>query len=87
MSREDDFALNEDGTHIRSVNDYCSVDGLLHQPLFDKRRGERICGKCGLVMQERMIIPEYSGVRSFSSDERSRREHSAPVNALIPDMK
>jgi transcription initiation factor TFIIB len=84
---EEDALRNEDGVEIKSVEDFCLAGGL-HSIIHDEERAEDICGKCGLVMSERMISMAHSGTRSFSSEERNKRDHhGSPINALIPDIQ
>lgn len=86
-TRPDDIIRNEAGTLVYSADDYC-VDGTLHEIIFDQERSERLCSKCGLIIQERIISMAYSGSRAFSKAEQDKRQtHGSPVNPLIPDLQ
>ncbi|MHA1585144.1 MAG: transcription initiation factor IIB [Promethearchaeota archaeon] len=55
--------------------------------IIDHARGENICANCGLVISEHMIDRSREGRRSFSMDEKSKRDHTgSPVNSLLPDL-
>jgi len=64
-------------------------DGVKNEfGIIDNEKAEIICGKCGLVLSERMISMEKSGQRAFSTEERNKREqHGSPINPLMPDMQ
>ncbi len=87
MDYTDDGVKNEFGLEKRNIEDFC-LDGKLHRPIIDNEKAEIICGKCGLVLSERMISMEKSGQRAFSTEERNKREqHGSPINPLMPDMQ
>ncbi len=56
-------------------------------PLYDTTRGEFTCANCGLVLSDHIIDSELSGRRSFSAEEKAKREtKGSPMNALMPDI-
>ena len=56
-------------------------------PLYDSSRGEFTCMNCGLVISDHIIDSELSGRRSFSAEEKAKREtKGSPINALMPDI-
>ena len=56
-------------------------------PRYDSTRGEFTCMNCGLVISDHIIDLELSGRRSFSAEEKAKREtKGSPMNALMPDI-
>ncbi len=52
----------------------------------DEQRGERVCSRCGLVIQDHVVNPENER-RSFTQEERDKRSRTgAPVTNLSVDM-
>jgi transcription initiation factor TFIIB len=53
--------------------------------VIDPNRGEKICSKCGLIAEEKMIDPGVEW-RSYNSEEYDRRSRvGSPTNATIYD--
>ncbi|MHA1250353.1 MAG: transcription initiation factor IIB [Candidatus Helarchaeota archaeon] len=58
---------------------------LSHEIIIDKKRGEKICSNCGLVLEEKEIDqgPEW---RAFTLDERNRRSRvGSPLTYTVHD--
>lgn len=63
----------------------CTECGSNHI-ITDTQRGEKVCGDCGLVLQEHKINLGQER-RAFTSEERSKRIRTgAPITHLLPDM-
>ncbi len=55
--------------------------------IIDRARGENVCISCGLVISHHIIDQGREGRRSFSMDEKSKRDQTgSPVSALLPDL-
>lgn len=82
MDREEAFTLDE--TDMRPASRHLCPDCGSAHVITDVRSGERICGECGLVLEDMLMDdgPEY---RSFSLEENLSRERvGAPNTSLMP---
>lgn len=51
------------------------------------QRGEIVCRQCGLVVNEREIDLNHSGVRAYSKQEKDKKERTgSPISILMPDI-
>ncbi|MFO8017145.1 MAG: transcription initiation factor IIB family protein [Promethearchaeia archaeon] len=51
------------------------------------QRGEIVCRKCGLVVSEREIDLNHSGVRAYSKQEKDKKARTgSPISILMPDI-
>ena len=49
--------------------------------------GETVCHRCGLVVNERGIDTAHSGVRTFSTQDKARKNHNGtPISSLVADI-
>lgn len=52
-----------------------------------EEKGETVCRQCGLIVSERLVDFSHSGKRSYTTQERNKREQTgAPITILLPDM-
>jgi transcription initiation factor TFIIB len=50
-------------------------------------RGETICKQCGLVITERGLDLNHSGIRAYTKQEKDRKERTGcPMSILMPDI-
>ena len=50
-------------------------------------RGETVCQQCGLVVGERNLDINHSGIRAYSKHEKDRKERTgSPMSILMPDI-
>ncbi len=50
-------------------------------------RGETVCELCGLVMDERRLDRNHSGIRAYSKQEKDKKERTgSPISVLTPDI-
>ena len=51
-----------------------------------KVRGEIVCSQCGLIIEERKLDINHSGIRAFNEFERSKKERTGkPITPLLSD--
>ncbi len=59
----------------------------LHDPIYDESKGETICCRCGLVLDEREIREDLPP-RIFNEEQKNnRKHHGTPITPLLPDMQ
>jgi transcription initiation factor TFIIB len=52
-----------------------------------QEKGENVCRKCGLVVNERILDISHSGKRAFTKQEKEKRARTgSPISILLPDM-
>jgi len=52
-----------------------------------QEKGENVCSRCGLVINERILDISHSGKRAFTKQEKEKRERTgSPISILLPDM-
>ncbi len=52
-----------------------------------QEKGDVVCCRCGLVINERIIDISHSGKRAFTKQEKEKRERTgSPISVLLPDM-
>ena len=50
-------------------------------------RGETVCVQCGLVVNERGLDINHSGIRAYSKHEKDKKERKgSPMSILMPDI-
>ena len=50
-------------------------------------RGETVCMQCGLVVNERGLDINHSGIRAYSKHEKDKKERTgSPMSILMPDI-
>ncbi|TFF88046.1 MAG: transcription initiation factor IIB, partial [Promethearchaeota archaeon] len=50
-------------------------------------RGETVCEICGLVVNERNLDMNHSGIRAYSKQEKDKKERTgSPMSVLMPDI-
>jgi transcription initiation factor TFIIB len=50
-------------------------------------RGETVCKHCGLVVDERGLDINHSGIRAYSKHEKDKKERTgSPMSILMPDI-
>jgi len=50
-------------------------------------RGETVCAQCGLVVNERGLDINHSGIRAYSKHEKDKKERTgSPMSILMPDI-
>jgi transcription initiation factor TFIIB len=50
-------------------------------------RGETVCEVCGLVVDERGLDRNHSGIRAYSKQEKDKKERNgSPISILTPDI-
>jgi transcription initiation factor TFIIB len=50
-------------------------------------RGELVCEICGLVIDERGLETNHSGIRAYTKQEKDKRERTgSPISILMPDI-
>lgn len=55
--------------------------------VYDSKRGENICGSCGLVIDHHIPDTERADRRAFTKEEKDKRERTgSPISVLLPDM-
>ncbi|MFX0080631.1 MAG: transcription initiation factor IIB family protein [Candidatus Hodarchaeota archaeon] len=55
--------------------------------IFIEKKGETVCGQCGLIINERLVDNYHSGKRAYTNQEKNNREQTgAPISILLPDM-
>ncbi|MHA1106730.1 MAG: TFIIB-type zinc ribbon-containing protein [Promethearchaeota archaeon] len=52
-----------------------------------EERGETVCRQCGLVVLERGLDINHSGIRAYSKSEKDKKERTgSPMSILMPDI-
>jgi len=52
-----------------------------------EERGETVCMQCGLVLFERGLDINHSGIRAYSKSEKDKKERTgSPMSILMPDI-
>ena len=52
-----------------------------------QERGETVCQQCGLVVGERSLDVNHSGIRAYSKHEKDRKERTgSPMSILMPGI-
>ncbi|MBD3351358.1 MAG: transcription initiation factor IIB [Candidatus Lokiarchaeota archaeon] len=55
--------------------------------IYDSKRGENICGNCGLVIDHHIPDTKRGDRRAFTAEEKRKRERTgSPISVLLPDM-
>jgi len=55
--------------------------------LNNPERGETVCEICGLVVNERNLDMNHSGIRAYSKQEKDKKERTgSPMSVLMPDI-
>ena len=72
-------------TEFEILTDLCPECG--GGTLIFLERGEEVCKKCGLVVNEQVLDNSHSGVRAYNKSEKDKKERTgSPISILMPDM-
>ncbi|MFO7795988.1 MAG: transcription initiation factor IIB [Promethearchaeati archaeon] len=72
-------------TDMNLLTNVCPECGGKIIPIQEK--GENVCRKCGLVVNERILDISHSGKRAFTKQEKDKRARTgSPISILLPDM-
>lgn len=86
--------MNSANSKYKNVGSRDEINFYSHCPecnsefvIYDSRRGENICGTCGLVLDHHIPDTERDDRRAFTNEEKAKRERTgSPISVLLPDM-
>src|SRR6056297_2783405 len=82
-----DFNRNRFSSHSKSNKKGLEKKNLIHCPILDEERGQIVCSKCGVVLEDKVLYTSH-GARAYGQEERNNKtHHGVPINPLLPDIQ
>lgn len=70
---------------IENFSSSCPECGGIIQDFYE--RGETVCKSCGLIIFERGLDLNHSGIRAYTKQEKDKKERTGcPISILMPDI-